>query len=254
MPSVFLANSFEAKSNPSIIRETDDDVTFRAILQDGDVQNRNRKIYPTGMIDAALNDPLLQEALQCGTWYGEAGHPFDTSIKRQLYTDFTKVSHAIMKLDKKGNLFYGDLTTTVNQNGSWMKKEVDKQKVLSFSMRGLHKLKQEQDHFRVVNLKITTYDWVPVPSHARARMVSATESVNPFIKLDDIEVTEEQLKEVLGSEGINSLFAVEDMLGGKVETAATKNGVIQLKGGTGMLSICDLRSRTFSVLDDVFGG
>jgi len=254
MPSVFLANNFEARSNPSIIKETDDDVTFRAILQDGDILNRNRKIYPTGLIDAALNDPLLQEALQCGTWYGEAGHPFDTSIKRQLYTDYTKVSHAIMKLDKKANKFYGDITTTVNQNGSWMKKEVDKQKVLSFSMRGLHKLKQEQDHFRVVNLKITTYDWVPVPSHAAARMVSATESPNPFIKLDDIAVTDEQVKEVLGSEGINSLFAIEDMLDGKVQTASINKGVVNLKGGNGMISICDLRSKTFSVLDDVFGG
>jgi len=254
MPSVFLAQNIEAKSNPSIIRETDDDVTFRCILQDGDTLNRNRKIYPTELIEAALQDPLLQEAMQCGTLYGEAGHPFDTNVKRQLYIDFSNVSHSIMKIDRKNNKFYGDLTTTANNNGSWMKKEVDKGKVLSFSMRGLHKLKQEADHFRVVNLKIATYDWVPVPSHAAARMCSARESVNPFMKLDDIPVTDEAIKEALASEGINSLFAIEDMLGGEIEKATVKNNVLQVKGGTGMMSFTGLRSRTLSVLDDVLGG
>ena len=251
MPSVFLAQNIEARSNPSIIRETDDDVTFRCILQDGDVLNRNRKVYPTEMIAAALKDPLLQEAMQCGTWYGEAGHPFDTNIKRQLYTDYGNVSHAINKVDQKANKFYGDVTTTANTNGSWMKKEVDKGKVLSFSMRGLHKLKQEGDHFRVVNLKIATYDWVPVPSHAAARMCSARESVE---WLNSHPVTDEAIKECLASEGINSLFSIEDMIGSEIKAAKVENKTLKVLGNDGMMCFGDLRDRTLSVLDDVFGG
>jgi len=254
MPSVFLAQNFEARSNPSIIRETDDDVTFRCILQDGDTLNRNRKIYPTEMIEAALQDPLLQEAMQCGTLYGEAGHPFDTNIKRQLYIDYGNVSHAINKIDRKTNKFYGDVTTTANNQGSWMKKEVDKGKVLSFSMRGLHKLKQEGDHFRVVNLKIATYDWVPVPSHAVARMCSARESVEAFAKLDEHPVSDEALKEVLASEGINSLFAIEDMLDSEVKSATVENKVLKVHGNSGIMSFSNLRSKTLSILDDVLGG
>lgn len=254
MPSVFLAQNFEAKSNPSIIRETDDDVTFRCILQDGDTLNRNRKVYPTEMIEAALQDPLLQEAMQCGTLYGEAGHPFDTNIKRQLYIDYGNVSHAINKIDRKTNKFYGDVTTTANNQGSWMKKEVDKGKVLSFSMRGLHKLKQEGDHFRVVNLKIATYDWVPVPSHAAARMVSARESVETFMKLNEHPVSDEALKEVLASEGINSLFAVEDMLDSPVKTATVENKILKVRGDNGIMSFGNLRSKTLSILDDILGG
>jgi len=253
MPSVFLAQNIEAKSNPSIIRETDNYVVFRAVLQDGDVMNRNRKIYPSDVIEAALNEPLLQEAIQCGTLYGEAGHPFITDLKRQLYIDYSNVCHSIMKIDRKGNKFYGDMMTTDTSQGKFMKGEVDRGKILSFSMRGLHKLKHENDHFKVEKLKIATYDWVPVPSHAVARMVPATESA---LEGWGVPVSEEEIKTVLASEGIGSIMAVEDLLDGTPSVVSVKNDTVAIKpiGSSNLLAVTSCRKRTLSLLDEMFGG
>jgi len=253
MPSVFLAQNIEAKSNPSIIRETDNYVVFRAVLQDGDVMNRNRKIYPSDIIEAALNEPLLQEAIQCGTLYGEAGHPFITDLKRQLYIDYSNVCHSIMKIDRKGNKFYGDMMTTDTSQGKFMKGEVDRGKILSFSMRGLHKLKHEHDHFRVEKLKIATYDWVPVPSHAVAKMVPATESAAEGW---GVPVSEEEIKTVLASEGIGSIMAVEDLLDDTPSVVGVKNDAVIIKPAcsSAMLTLTSCRKKTLSLLDEMLGG
>ena len=61
-------------SMPKIISDRSGCPTvIETILQEGDVQNRNKRIYPTDVIRKALTSEYVQERLNTKSWVGEAG-------------------------------------------------------------------------------------------------------------------------------------------------------------------------------------
>ena len=257
---IYLSQSVSTSSKPSIIKETDDDVLFAACLQEGDVENRNHKVYPTPVIEAALREDHIQTQLRTGTWFGEANHPMAPKVERQLWLDTARVSHSICSVERRGNKFRGEILTTRNEPGHFMKGCVDQDKILSFSMRGIHHLERVDKHFVVKNLKLFTYDWVPFPSHYNANMVAANEStdfirnlLNEKVDGEDVEVKVERhdIERALASEGGNSFAMIEDLLEGSPDdVTVTKGGVIARKGPS-VIGFKTRRAFTMSILKEM---
>ena len=54
-------------------------------MQEGDVVNRNSRIYPYNLLEEGLkNNPIINERLDTRTLYCEIGHPKEKSVSRQL--------------------------------------------------------------------------------------------------------------------------------------------------------------------------
>jgi hypothetical protein len=245
MAEVYMVQSSSQQNKASIIEETDKDVTFRTILQTGDKVNINRKIYPSDEIyNATIGDPRICRMMQMRTWWGEAGHPLSQQIDRQLSLDMSNRSHSILSMERKGNKFYGTVITTRDERGMAMKGDIDQGDILSFSMRGLHKLDKNRDGYWVVSkLRVFTYDWVPFASHEEAHMVPANESASI--------ITREAIDAVLASESASILSEFEDILGEEV-THSEKNGdCLILKGKSGIIGIKATREYTRSILSDI---
>lgn len=54
-------------------RSNNGNIIIHATLQDGDVLNRNKRIYPTEVLKNGLNSAYVKERLRTKSWYGEAG-------------------------------------------------------------------------------------------------------------------------------------------------------------------------------------
>jgi len=257
---IYLSQSASTSSKPSIIKETDQDVLFKACLQEGDILNRNKKIYPSAVIEAALKEEHIQTQLRTGTWFGEANHPLAPKIERQLWLDTSRVSHSICSVERKANNFYGEILSSRNEPGHFMKGCVDQDKILSFSMRGIHHLERVNRHFVVKNLKIFTYDWVPYPSNYGATMVNANEGTD-FIKSilnskvdgEDVEVKVDRrdIEQALASEGGNSFAMVEDLLEGTPDSVSVTPGGIIARKGPSVIGFKTRRAFTESILREV---
>jgi len=61
-------------STPKIISDKSGQPTvIETVLQEGDIQNRNKRIYPADVIKNALRSEYVQERLRTKSWLGEAG-------------------------------------------------------------------------------------------------------------------------------------------------------------------------------------
>lgn len=253
--SIYLSQSVVQQNKASIIKRTDNNVLFRACVQEGDLVNRNNKVYPTAQIAEALKNELIQQQIKTGTWYGEANHPLDQRLERQLYLMMNNASHSIRSIEQKGNRFISDILTTGTEVGKFMYDEVTAaDAVISFSMRGIHKLIKDGTHWLVQNLRIFTYDWVPVPSHHGAMMCAANEGANFFEQEDDshVIVKPEEINKVIGAEGVGSLAMMEDLVDGVFEKAvATKNSVT-LKSGNSLISFSARKKISQDILSSFF--
>ena len=53
-------------TEPKVLKATKNIIKFEAILQDGDVKNRNGRIYPTNVLKEAWRNPRVVEKLDRG--------------------------------------------------------------------------------------------------------------------------------------------------------------------------------------------
>jgi hypothetical protein len=222
-PQIYLLQSSQGQSKPSIIRATDKDIEYMACLQDGDEVNRNRKIYPCARISEALQHEAVQDQLRRRCWYGEANHPLHPDMNRQLWLDMKNVSHTILDVTQKNNKFVGRILTWREGEGLAQKGAIEQGGILAFSMRGIHKLIKDPNdrrNFLVAALRIFAYDWVPFPSHRSATMIAANESAEEML------VTTEALEAVLASEGAGPLGVFSDFLGSDItQSKLTSSGI-----------------------------
>lgn len=69
-----ISESESLASTPSIISDKSGSPTIiETVLQEGDIENRNKRIYPTSVIKNGLAGEYVQERLSTGSWYGESG-------------------------------------------------------------------------------------------------------------------------------------------------------------------------------------
>ena len=255
MPSsqaeIFLINTSASQAKPSIIRQTDKEIEFRTIWQHGNVLNRNNKIYPSDIIWNAAQQTPIQEQLKRRCWYGEANHPMSPSIERQLYTDMKNVSHIILTFEREGDIFKGNALTFGSAMGPSMYAAIDQGGIISFSLRGLHKLVRDPNDQRrmlVKDLRIFCYDWVTFPSHEDAHMIPANESAKIFEK----RLPKELINTVMASENAGVLEQYEDFLDEEIKDSSVEDSSLILKSSHNTLNIKLKNKITTDILNEFF--
>ena len=155
-------------------RKTKDILECIVVLQECDAPNRNGRIYPKKVLEAALSSPNIKERLATKTWYGEANHPInDPSLQRQMTIDQRNIAFIITEIWWEGNLLKGRIETANTAVGRDMKGLIEQGCKVAFSLRAQGKVhKNPMTGYVEVEegLQILGYDWVQVPSHAKAYM------------------------------------------------------------------------------------
>ena len=158
-------------SDISIQKRNENTIEFIACLQEADKSNRNGRIYPKAVLEKALNAPNIRERLETNTWYGEAGHPLDTSVQRQMTIDLRNVAFLIKEIWWEGNLLKGRIETANTAIGRDMKGLIEQGSKVAFSLRAQGNVHTNPTTGIIEvedGLQVLGYDWVQVPSHAKA--------------------------------------------------------------------------------------
>ena len=163
----------------SIQKRNPNTIEFITVLQEANKSNRNGRIYPKAVLEKALNAPNIRERLATKTWFGEAGHPMDTSVQRQMTIDMRNIAFIIKEIWWEADLLKGRLETADTAVGRDMKGLIEQGCRVAFSLRA-----QGNVHTNPVTgivevedgLQILGYDWVQVPSHAKAFMEKICEA------------------------------------------------------------------------------
>ena len=148
-------------------------VEFITVLQEADRKNRNGRIYPKEVIDAALHSPLVQEHLRHKTLVGECGHPFSQDLARQTNVDMRNAAFRVDEFWWEGNLLKGRCRTLDTAVGRDMAGMIMDGCELSFSMRGQGNVIRDPARDALVvqpPLMLICWDWVWTPSHDAAYM------------------------------------------------------------------------------------
>ena len=173
----FIINESAYTSEPKVVRQNKDWLEFIAVLQEADVKNRNGRVYPKRVLEEAISSPYIKERLNTLSLYGEAGHPMDTSPKRQMSIDHTRISHIIKETWWEGNLLKGRIMTANTQAGRDLMGLITQGSRVAFSLRAQGNVKKDMYGNTIVESPIHAlcYDWVVNPSHDKAFLESLCE-------------------------------------------------------------------------------
>ena len=173
-PKGFLINeSPTVMHSPEILKPgADGRVRIKAVLQDADKRNRNKRIYPRAVLEKALQSEFVRERLATKTFYGEAGHPMTPTIQRQLYMDQSNISHIVTEVWWEGDKLMGIVEAADTQRGRDFAGLIKQGCKVGFSLRAVGPVTEKQGDTVIVKdpLTIFSYDWVIHPSHASAYM------------------------------------------------------------------------------------
>ena len=100
--------------------------------------NRNGIIYSSDCFD--IDDPIIQERLKAGAFFGEFG-----LSKDKLEIDLTKVSHRVINLYKKEDGLYADIETLETPCGKLLKDIINKGNQVNFRSNGSGYLIERED-------------------------------------------------------------------------------------------------------------
>lgn len=218
----YILNEAAFTAPVSISAKKANSIEFITTLQEADAPNRNGRVYPKKVLESGLAAPYVQERLRTVSFIGEANHPLDTSVQRQMSVDLRNAAFIIKEFWWEGNLLKARCETANTAVGRDMKGLIEQGVQVAFSLRA-----QGNVHTNPVTglvevespLQICTYDWVLCPSHSKAfmeKICEATsfamfgvkkdklvptllcESENNFINgslfnIDDEEVSEEEI-------------------------------------------------------------
>lgn len=174
-----LLNEAAFNSRTSISKKNPNTVEFITVLQECGKSNRNGRIYPREVLEQAINSPYVQERLRTNSFYGEAGHPSDTSVQRQMTIDLKNVAFLIKEMWWEGDLLKGRCETADTAIGRDMKGLIEMGSQVAFSLRAQGNVHNDPITGKVVvesPLNIACYDWVQNPSHDKAFLEKICES------------------------------------------------------------------------------
>lgn len=149
-------------------------VKFTAILQEADKPNRNGRIYSKAVLEHALNSPYVRERLRTRTFLGEANHPSDNSVQRQMTVDLTNVAFRVNDFFWEGNLLKGHCETAATAVGRDMAGLIEQGCQVAFSLRAQGNVHQDPVSGNTIvddPIQICSYDWVLNPSHDSAYLL-----------------------------------------------------------------------------------
>lgn len=155
---------------PKIISQTSKTITYDTILQEGDTENRNKRIYPSALLEAGFKSAYVQERLKTNSWAGEAEHPMGGDRERLFRIERSNIDHFIREWKREGKLFKGRIQTAANRMGTdLMNMILENDLVTGTSLRASGPVKNENGKQIVCGpFRMITYDNVSHPSHSPA--------------------------------------------------------------------------------------
>ena len=182
---------------PVVVSNNDSSrVIIKTTLQDADMPNRNKRMYPKIVLEKGLQAEYVKERLATKTWFGEAGHPLKPDLQRQLYMDQSNMSHRINDIWWEGNKLKGHVEAASTARGNDFEGIIKSGSRVAFSLRAVGPITEKRQDVTVVldPLTIFTFDWILHPSHRCAYM-------------DNIETDTTNLnKSLISSESCEDIF------------------------------------------------
>lgn len=144
------------KVNPTLIENVIDKETQKYYLvgpfAEGDIENRNGRIYPTIVLKEAI-DKFRSEWIDTNRALGELEHPDTSSINPE------RAAMKIIEMTQKENIFYGRaIVLDAPTLGGIVKALMNENVKLGVSTRGLGTIKGKvvQDDFELITVDIVT--------------------------------------------------------------------------------------------------
>ena len=128
----------ETTENIEVITEekgTGKDYKIRGIFLQGDIKNRNGRVYPVNVLSKEVNR-YNKEFVEKKRAFGELGHPDGPTVNLE------RVSHMITSLKPEGRNFIGEAKIMDTPYGKIVKKLIDEGAQLGVSSRGMGSMKQ----------------------------------------------------------------------------------------------------------------
>jgi hypothetical protein len=169
---------------------------IKGIFLEGDIKNKNGRIYPVPMLDKAIVKFMKEKVRGVGV-PGELNHP-----QSSIQIDLDRVSHYITDLYLDGNKGIGKAKISSTPTGKIAEALINDGMILGVSTRGVGSLDQDEEGRNIVSdFDLITVDIVSDPSAPNAFVESIMEGLNYYIDSDtkDIKMatTVEQLLESL---------------------------------------------------------
>ena len=171
------------------------DVYIEGVFMQAEKQNRNKRIYPKAVLEAACGK-YVKEQVKTGRAVGELNHPEGPSI------NLVKVSHRITELNWDGNNVVGKALILDTPMGKIVKGLVEGGCKLGVSSRGMGTVEQREGKTYVKDdFVLSTVDIVQDPSAPSAFVEGIMEGVewiweNGLLKPQQIEEYETEINKV----------------------------------------------------------
>jgi hypothetical protein len=129
------------------------------IFMQGDLKNRNGRIYPSAVLEKEMNR-YNEQFIKTKRALGELNHPQGPQINAD------RVSHLITEMKRDGNNFVGKAKILSTPMGEIVKTFIDEGVQIGVSTRGLGSVKQTKDGIMEVqnDFHLATVDIVTDPS------------------------------------------------------------------------------------------
>jgi len=194
-------------------------IIFRAKLQEADVVNNNRRVYPAETLQQVylqLKGKALDRKL-----VGELDHPQPqgdqaSKIKRSSTISLERACILIRELEWDGNAIYGICETLSNRAGMDLYGLLKDQVTIGFSLRAFGETRKRPDGIIEVlarGIKALTYDAVANPSHDSSvilEFLNESEDANNLIRELKLDVLEESANIANGVESGNNKSLLEE--------------------------------------------
>ena len=128
----------ETTENIEVITEekgSGKDYKIRGIFLQGDIKNRNGRVYPVDVLHKEVNR-YNKEFVEKKRAFGELGHPDGPTVNLE------RVSHMITSLKPEGKNFIGEAKVMDTPYGKIVKNLIDEGAQLGVSSRGMGSMKQ----------------------------------------------------------------------------------------------------------------
>lgn len=171
--TVWMMSEMACNSNLKVLSDKNDCVTIRATLMDCAELNRNRSEYPKPVIQAGLEHEMVASQIRMRSWVGEAGHPINPTMERQMAIDHSNVSHRVLECDwyRGSDRLDGIVKTAPTPRGRDMANFIrdDDAMITAFSLRSISPIQKFPDRIKVLGpIKMKAFDWVFYQSYPSA--------------------------------------------------------------------------------------
>jgi hypothetical protein len=173
---------------------------IEGIIMQGDVKNRNGRIYPSNVLMREMNR-YNENYVSKNRAFGELGHPQGPTI------NLDRVSHMFTELKADGSNVVGRAKITKTPMGDVVKGLIDSGAQLGISSRGMGSLKEIGGVMEVQDdFELLTWDLVSNPSNPDSWMKNGALNESRTTFLDPYSKTNSIITEILCAKGTCPLF------------------------------------------------